>query len=266
MSRTSRKLLSQNFLWNRELVSKLIRGSSVSPKDQVLEIGPGKGIITEQLLTVCGKLIAIEADVKLHDLLRKKFVGKSRLSLLSGDFLKQPLPDSEFKVFSNIPFSVTGEIIKKLLFSQNPPTDSYLVVQREAADKFIASRHRNTMLAILFYPWFNIEVVHEFERTDFKPVPRINSCLIRLEKRSPPLLGESLQWLYRDFVVFYFTRDKKAVSLSPSLWLNRFETFLEHDASRLLKKLKGSFAKWRAEEMKLSKIHRSRTNEDWRRF
>lgn len=264
MSRTSRKLLSQNFLWNRELVSKLIRNSSVSPKDQVLEIGPGRGIITEQLLTVCGKLIAIEADVKLHDFLRKKFVDKSRLSLLSGDFLKQPLPDLEFKVFSNIPFSVTGEIIKKLLFSQKPPTDSYLVIQKEAADKFIASKHRNSMLAILFYPWFNIEVVHEFERTDFKPVPRTNSCLIRLEKRSSPLLSESFKRLYRDFVVFYFIRDKSAVSLSPSLWLNRFETFLRRDDSRILKRLKGSFARWRAEEKKLVKIHRTRIDKTWR--
>lgn len=267
MSRTSRKLLSQNFLWNRELVSKLIRGSSISQNDVVLEIGAGNGIITEQLLGVCKKLTAVEVDQKLVSFLSRKFSMQPNFNLLSGDFLDHPLPPAEpFKVFSNIPFSVTGEIVKKLLFSKNSPVDSYLVIQTEAADKFIASKQRNTMLAILFYPWFNIRVVREFERTDFKPVPRINSCLMRLEKRISLLLNESLQSLYRDFVVYHFTRDKLATSLSPSEWLIRFDEFVKGHGQSVRNKTKGSFAKWQAEERKLSKIHRTRTDKDWNRY
>jgi len=260
MSRTSRKLLSQNFLWNRELVSRLIRDSSISQNDVVLEIGAGNGIITEPLSNVCRRLTAIEVDEQFHFSLIKKFPVSQRFSLLNCNFLEYPLPLSEpFKIFSNIPFSITGEIVKKLMFSKKPPVDSYLVVQREAAAKFIVNKHRNTMLAILFYPWFNIRIVHEFEKTDFKPAPRINSCLMRLEKRSSPLLSESLESSYRDFIVYHFGRKRLAPAVTPSEWLTKFDEFIKKHDPRMLNRIRGSFTKWQAEERKLSKIHRTRT-------
>ena len=264
MSRTSRKLLSQNFLCNRELVSKLIRSSSVSQNDTVLEIGSGCGIITEQLLGVCKKLTAFETDQKFVFYLRRRFPKRPNFHLFSGDFLSQPLPQDEpFKVFSNIPFSITGEIVKKLMFSKNSPVDSYLVVQREAAETFIVNKHRNTMLAILFYPWFNIRIVHEFERSDFKPKPRVNSCLIRIVKRSPPFVGESNVQLYRDFIVYHFGRKRLAPAVTPSQWLTKFDEFIKKHDPRMLNRIRGSFTKWQAEERKLSKIHRTRTGA-WR--
>ncbi len=265
MSNTSRKLLSQNFLWNRELVSRLIRDSSISQNDVVLEIGSGNGIITEQLSIVCRRLTAIEVDEQFHSSLIKKFPISQRFSLLNCNFLEYPLPLSEpYKVFSNIPFSITGEIVKKLLFSTNPPDDSYLVVQREAAAKFMVNKHRNAMLAILFYPWFNVGVVHEFERTDFRPVPRIDSCLIRMEKRRSPLLSKSLESSYRDFIVYHFGRKRLAPAVVPSEWLVRFDEFIKKRNPRMLNRIRGSFTKWQAEERKLAKIHRTRIDKTWR--
>lgn len=264
MSKTQRELLSQNFLWNRELVNKLIRNSSISQNDSVLEIGAGMGIITEQLLGVCRKLTAIEADQQLHSYLKKRLPIDPNFSLLPCDFLDYPLPQSgPFKVFSNIPFSITGEIIKKLLFSQNSPTDSYLVMQREAAKKFIVNNCHNTMLAVIFYPFFDIKIIHNFQRTDFKPIPKIDSCLIRLAKRSSPLIEYSLLSSYRDFIAYFFSRDRSATSLSPEEWRNRFRVFLKESDLQAQKKVKGSFSKWQGEEQKLSKIHRTRTDKDW---
>ncbi len=260
MSRTARKLLSQNFLWNRELVNKLIRGSSVSQNDSVLEIGSGKGIITEQLLGICQKLTAIEADRRLHSFLKENLPIKQGLQLLPCDFLDYPLPSSEpFKVFSNIPFSITGEIVKKLLFSPNPPEDSYLVVQREAAEKFVGKKCGNTMLAVIFYPFFDIKIVHTFQRSDFKPKPKVDSCLIQLVKRKSPFIRKSNVQLYRDFVVYHFGRKRLAPAVTPSEWLAKFDEFIKKHDPRMLNKIGGSFTKWQAEERKLSKIHRTRT-------
>ena len=260
MFKTARKLLSQNFLWSRELVGRLIRDSSISQNDVVLEIGPGYGIITEQLLAVCKKLTAVEIDQRFVPFLKRKFSMLPSFHLVSNDFLANPLPPSEpFKIFSNIPFSITGEIVKKLLFAKNPPVDSYLVVQKEAAEKFIANKCRNTMLAILFYPWFNVRVVHEFEKKDFKPVPRINSSLMRLEMRSSPLLSKSLESSYRDFIVYRFGRERLASVVSPFEWLARFDGFIKKRDPRMLNRIRGSFTLWQAEERKLSKIHRTRT-------
>ncbi len=267
MSRTSRKLLSQNFLWNRKLVSKLIRDSSISQNDVVLEIGPGKGIITEQLLAVCKKLTAVEIDQRFISFLKRKFSMLPSFHLVSSDFLANPPPLSEpFKVFSNIPYSITGEMVKRLLFSKNPPVDSYLVVQKEAAGKFIANKHRNTMLAILFYPWFEIREVYQFQRSDFKPAPRVDSCLIRIKKRPLQLIKAALSPVYRDFVVCSFNKSRLAATKSPNGWLSKFDEFVKTNDLRARNMTKGSFVRWRAEERKLSKIHRTRIDKAWRNF
>jgi len=259
------KLLSQNFLWNRELVSELIRDSSISRKDHVIEIGPGAGIITERLLGVCGKLTAIEADLRLVAFLKKKFSTLPGFSILAGDFLAHPLPQSSpFKVFSNIPFAITGEIFKKLLFAKNPPADSYLVMQNEAAKKFIANDSHNTMLAILAYPWFEISLVHEFVRSDFKPSPRVDSVLLRMRKRAAPSIHLSSLALYRDYVVYHFTRDRATKQLIPGGWLTNFEFSSKEGDHGMHHKIKGSFEKWRAEERKLMKIHRTRADKNWK--
>ena len=263
MSKTTRDLLSQNFLWNRELVNRLIRGSSISQNDSVLEIGAGKGIITEELLGTCREITAIEADERLFTKLRDKLTHSQKISLVSGNFLRFSLPTKPFKVFSNIPFSITGEIIKKLLFSPNPPADSYLVVQNEAAENFVIRKGRNSMLAIIFYPFFDIKVVHNFKKTDFKPEPRVESCLIRLTKRRSSLISDSSLEPYRDYVVYKFTRDRSATSTSPQKWLNDFKTFMGGNDIRAQRKVDGSFGKWRNEEKKLAKIHRTRKDKNW---
>lgn len=257
---------SQNFLWNPELVERLIRGSSITKDDLVVEIGPGKGIITEHLLRVCRKLIAVESDEDLYKLLQERFLDNPRITLVREDFLKYPLPKENYKIFSNPPFSITGEIIKKLLFSQNPPVDSYLVVQRDAAEKHMSKNSGNTMLAILFYPWFEIDIIYEFLRKDFKPTPGVESSLIRIEQRSRPLVEEPYATPYRDYVVYNFTRDRSATSLSQREWLIRFAAFVEGNDRKLHSKIMGSFGKWQIEEQQLSKIHRTRSDGDWKKF
>src|SRR3989344_6337013 len=128
-----RQPLSQNFLWNRELVNQLIRASSIAKHDSVLEIGPGTGIITHSLLATARQVIAVEADYRLHHDLTVRFSHTPNLRLIHGDILNFNLPHQPYKVFSNIPFSITGEIIRKLLLAPHPPSDSYLILQSEAA-------------------------------------------------------------------------------------------------------------------------------------
>lgn len=239
MSRTARKLRSQNFLYSRELVNKLIRNSSISQNDSVLEIGSGKGIITEALLGVCKEVTAIESDTQLFSYLKLRFSGSQAIALIASDFLTLTLPTAKrFKVFSNLPFSITGEVVKKLLFSKNPPVDTYLVIQKEAAVKFIAKARPNTMLAMLFYPWFDIRIIHKFQRRDFKPAPLVDCCLARMTKRELPLIGESFLTTYRDFIVYNFNRDRSASSQSAKEWLRRFGEFDQKSDARVKNKVR----------------------------
>jgi len=104
---------SQNFLKSKNLVVKILELSSIGPQDLVLEIGPGKGIITEELARRAREVVAIEKDKGLFLFLKEKFKNNPKIKILNIDFLKFQLPKFPYKIFSNIPFFITGEIIKK---------------------------------------------------------------------------------------------------------------------------------------------------------
>ena len=173
-----------------------------------MEVGAGSGIITQELLSVSRKVIAIEIDEDLFANLSSHLGGNKTLDLVCGNFLNLELPKEPYKVFSNIPFSITGEIIKKLLFAANPPGTCHLIIQKEATEKFVVNKKKNSMLSILFYPWFQINIDHVFKRTDFKPIPNVDLCLLKITKRSEPLVPHNNLGKYRDFVVFKFTKSR----------------------------------------------------------
>jgi 16S rRNA A1518/A1519 N6-dimethyltransferase RsmA/KsgA/DIM1 with predicted DNA glycosylase/AP lyase activity len=135
---------SQHFLWDRRLVDRLVRASSISPHDLVLEIGPGRGILTQALLQVAAPVVAVELDQKLYRSLHQTLGHCPTLDLVCGNFLDLPLPCQPYKVFANIPFHITGDIIRKLLECDAPPEDCYLLVQREAAGKYLPGDQHNS--------------------------------------------------------------------------------------------------------------------------
>ena len=131
MKKQKRKLLSQNFLHSRKLVKKLIRSSSIGKADLVIEIGAGKGIITQELLQRAKNVTSIELDTHWYNYLHNKFKDTPELKLYNADFLNFPLPNTSYKVFANIPFSIEGKIIRKLIDAKNPPEDCFLIMMKE---------------------------------------------------------------------------------------------------------------------------------------
>ena len=187
MYRLRRMLFSQNFLHSRKLVAKLLGSSSIGKQDLVLEIGPGKGIITEQLVVAAKHVIAVEIDSHLHKYLQRKFVQTENLTLYQADFLQFILPSLPYKVFANIPFSIEGKIIRKLLEAKNPPEETYLVVMKEPAYRWAAS-YKENMFSVMHKPWFEFSIYHHFRRTDFSPRPSVDTVMLRFTRRKTPLL------------------------------------------------------------------------------
>lgn len=257
MFKTRRKLLSQNFLRDPGLIKRLIASSGISWQDSVLEIGAGSGTITEGLLSASKKVTAVEIDKDLFTLLSSRLGKNNALEPICGNFLDFELPKEEYKVFSNIPFSITGEIIKKLLFSNNPPDACSLIVQKEAAEKFIVNQRKNSMLSILFFPWFEIKISYIFKRTDFKPIPSVDLCLLQISKRSIPLIPNEDLGKYRDFVVFKYNKCRGVIEWQLPQWLTTYTKDIH---------CRGSFLRWQKEQSKLEKIHRTRTDRNWRKF
>lgn len=122
--------VSQNFLTSGTVIRRLLAQTDIGPQDLVVEIGPGKGHITRELLPRCRQVLAAELDPALCARLRERFAGEPRLRLAEGDFLAMPLPRGPYKVFANIPFSRTTDILRRLTGAAPPPLAAWLVVER----------------------------------------------------------------------------------------------------------------------------------------
>lgn len=198
-----RKQLSQNFLYSRTLVNSLVRRSFIGQNDTVLEISPGKGFIISEFLNVAKKVIAVELDDKLVQHLRQFLGNHPNLALHQADFLKFSLPKFPYKVFANVPFSIEGELVRKLLDAINPPEDSYLVVDRRLALRLSGIPHEN-QFSLKHKPWFNFSIYYQFKRSDFIPQPNIDSVMWRIARKEQLLVPWEERGKWKRFVEIGF--------------------------------------------------------------
>jgi 23S rRNA (adenine-N6)-dimethyltransferase len=207
------KVLAQNFLRSSNLVRFLADMSSIGVDDVVYEIGPGGGIITAELARIARKVIAIEKDPDFAQALCKRFQDIDNVQIIHSDFLRYSVPDREYKIFANIPYNVTADIVRKILHVPPAPSEAYLIVQKEAAQKFSGSPHE-TQFSILAKPLFDIRILRDLQRTDFEPVPAVDSVLLRIKKRETALVQKEDAFLYRRFVRYGFGTWKHSLKLT----------------------------------------------------
>ncbi len=196
---------AQNALRSAALVDRLLAASSLRPGELILDLGAGAGLVSKQLVLHGCLVVAVEQDPQLAAQLRERFAGDRNIRVIQGDILAIDLPRRPYKVFANIPFNCTADIVNRLTRTLHPPEDAYLVVQSEAAGRF-AGQPSATLASVLLFSFFEASIVHAFRRTDFVPVPRVESLMLRLHKRGPPLLSPANARVYRDFIVSMFTQ------------------------------------------------------------
>lgn len=279
---------AQNFLRSRYLVDRLLDKCNLGRDDIIYEIGPGKGIITERLAQRCREVIAIEKDALLVEALRLKFAVTANIWLHRGNFLDYRLPTGHYKVFANIPFNITSDIVTRLTSAPVPPDDTYLIMQKEAAQRFLGEP-RASLYGILLKPAFELKLLHHFQRNDFYPVPRVDVVLLRLEKRGPPLVAPCELPLFRDFVIACFTSPRPGLksilkqfftpqqfkslgdrlnlsststptSLNFEQWLFLFHTFTSVANPQTIQRIRGSETRLRQQQRRLEKLHRTRVS------
>ncbi len=128
-------------------------------------------------------------------------VGEPNVLVIAGDFLHTPLPEPPYKVLANIPFARTAGIVRRLTEAAGPPEDAYLIVQREAAERFAGGPYAaEGVPSLLLKPWWHMEIVQRLRRTDFHPPPRVDPVVLRLMRRVRPLVEETERALYSSFV------------------------------------------------------------------
>jgi 23S rRNA (adenine-N6)-dimethyltransferase len=209
--------LAQNFLTSSKLVRRLVGMSRIGPSDTVYEIGPGNGIITSALARVARQVIAIEKDPELVRRLRERFRPLDNVKIVERDFLAYTLPirtrTPECKIFGNVPYNITAQILRKILYGQSDVGEGYLILQKEAAKKFFGSP-RETLFSLLAKPFFEFQILSQLRRTDFCPVPHVDSVFLSIKRRTRPLIETHDIAVYRDFVRYGFGRWKPNLKLA----------------------------------------------------
>lgn len=279
--------ITQNTLRSRALVDRLLATSSIQADDLVFDLGAGTGVIADRLAVRGCRVVAIERDPDLVARLRARFADVPQVRICHADILDVVFPRRPYKVFANIPFAATAAIVERLTHAPRPAEDAYLVVQREAAQRFIGEPGE-TLVAVLLKPWFEPTIVHRFRRTDFAPAPRVEVVMLRLRKRGPPLVPSAHAQFYRDFVSHVFTARQQGLleslgrvlgghrarrlaaqlqldpSVTPSAvafehWLELFNGMTCEPAPGVEKLVAGAELRLRRHQRRLRKVHRTRT-------
>lgn len=176
-----KKSLGQNFLTSVGAVEKIIETADLSAEDVVLEIGPGKGILTERLSEKSKKVVAVEKDNDLAKDLKEKFKGKN-VEVINQDILEFDPPKENYKLVANIPYYITGEILRKFLSSQNQPELAVLLVQKEVAERIVSEK--GSLLSISVKVYGEPKLIQKVKAGSFFPKPKVDSAILKIENLS----------------------------------------------------------------------------------
>ena len=220
----TKKRLGQNFLVNPEVIADIIDFAQITKDDVVLEIGPGVGFVTEQLVKHAKKVIAVELDEEAIKELEK--LDCDNLQIIHNDILKTDLSDlceEKIKVVANIPYYITSPIIAHLLGeiddlenkNRNKIIDIILMVQEEVARRIVATENSASkqygLLTILSQFWADCSIIRLVGRRSFYPAPKVNSALVSLKVRKEPLLKLSEYKHFRKTIKAAFSQRRKTL-------------------------------------------------------
>lgn len=220
----TKKRLGQNFLIDGQTISDIIDFADIKPEDTVIEIGPGVGFVTEQLIKHAGKVIAIELDEEAIKELKK--LDAPNLEIIHNDILKQDLSelsDGKIKIVANIPYYITSPILAHLLGeiddlnnkNRNKITDILLMVQEEVARRMVATENSPSkqygLLTILSQFWADVKIMKLVGRRSFFPAPKVNSALVKLVVREKPLLDLKDYSHFRKVIKGAFAQRRKNI-------------------------------------------------------
>ncbi|MBQ8168708.1 ribosomal RNA small subunit methyltransferase A [bacterium] len=220
----TKKRLGQNFLINGEVIHAIIDYAKISPEDTIIEIGPGVGFVTEQLIKYAKEVIAIELDEEAIRELKK--LNAPNLRIIHADILKTDLSelcDDNIKIVANIPYYITSPIIAHLLGevddlnnkNRNKITDIILMVQEEVARRMVADENSPSkqygLLTILSQFWADVEIFKLVGRKSFFPAPKVNSALVKLDVKKEPRLKLSDYTHFRKTVKAAFSQRRKNI-------------------------------------------------------
>ena len=220
---SANKKLGQNFLIDDNAVSEIVNQSEISSSDLVIEIGPGLGTLTASLLEKAGKVIAVELDTKVLDILKDRFSLYKNFELIHNDILKVDLKtlikenlNSEItncKIVANLPYYITTPIIMKLLEDDLPLDSITVMVQKEVAERLTATpgeKDAGSITHIIYY-YTNPSLILNVLRDSFMPAPEVDSAVIKLELLKEPRVKVKNKKIFFEVIKAAFSLKRKTL-------------------------------------------------------
>ena len=223
--------LGQHFLINKNAIEKIIAALELKNNETIIEIGPGKGALTIPLIKACEKIeckiIGIEKDKKIAQQL---VTGKWKLEIIIGDALKiipqlvsnYQLPIANYKIVGNIPYYITGKLMRVLSELENKPSLIVLTIQKEVAERIMAQPPKMNLLAAATQFWAEPKIIGYLKPSDFSPPPEVESAIIKLTPRIQPIANSKN---YYKLIKILFKQPRKTAlnNLVDGLGISKFK-------------------------------------------
>jgi 16S rRNA (adenine1518-N6/adenine1519-N6)-dimethyltransferase len=200
----ARKSLGQHFLVNKEVLEKIIASAELIPEDNIIEVGPGMGILTKEIAKKAGFVFAIELDKRLANLLKHDFVASKNVAVINQDILKvNPLllikekradlsPREDFtinyKVVANLPYYITSAVLRHFLEDSSKPRLIVVMMQKEVAEAIIAKPGAMSLLSVSVQFYGEPKIISYIPAESFFPPPKVDSAILKIDVYSQPIV------------------------------------------------------------------------------
>ena len=246
-----KKSLGQHWLRDRDILAGIAEAAEITPQDTVLEIGPGLGTLTSELLRRAEKVVAVELDDALAAKLPKQFPG-TPLTVVHRDILQFDLSTlpAGYVVAANVPYYITSKIVQYLMTAGNKPRTTVLLIQKEVAERLSAGPGEMSILAISAQIYAYVELDQDVPAEFFEPAPKVDSQVVVLRTREQALIDPADEKAFFRAVKagFMAKRKKLRTSLSSGLHISKervAEFLIENDIDPNLRAQDLSIEDWR---------------------
>ncbi|NLE08013.1 MAG: ribosomal RNA small subunit methyltransferase A [Dehalococcoidales bacterium] len=186
----ARKQLGQHFLVDEDTLAIILETAGLTGRENVIEVGPGPGVLTEELCLRAGRVAAVELDDNLAAVLKRTLASRDNLTVINRDILKispedimeeaKIDPSSGYRVVANLPYYITSPVLRHFLEAQHKPEMVVVMVQKEVAEEIAAAPGRLSMLSIGIQLFGKPEIVHHVPAAFFFPVPKVDSAILKI--------------------------------------------------------------------------------------
>ncbi len=190
------KSKGQNFLVNKDIYDLIISTADLKPDDVVLEVGPGLGIMTFKMSEKVKKVLAVELDDKLANLLKTSIISQKRenIKIFNNDVLKIRGENiskiGKYKIVANLPYNITSIFLRKFLSLNNKPESIVLLLQKEVVDRIIATPPDMSLLSISVQFYAEVFKIAEVSKENFYPAPKIDSAIIKIVPKKEKIFSD----------------------------------------------------------------------------